>query len=82
MGPIVSLVRRHIMLDLPQDRWFCQLKGYSARHAAAVQRDETVMVAWLAVHDAVRLIVDPDNERSRRWGTVRLHQRAEAEPRE
>jgi hypothetical protein len=80
MGPIVSLVRLHVLKDLPAHEWFWQAKGFSARHAAVIERDTIVMTAWLAVRRAVDLIVDPQDSASRAWGVRRLHQRAE--PRE
>lgn len=70
MGPIASLVRRHVLLDLPQSEWFWQLRGYSARHAAAVERDVAVWEAWRAIVDGLQLLFR-DRDESRRWLTHR-----------
>lgn len=82
-GPVARAVVLMIRLEegglADANSWFWVVHGYFHRHAAAVERDEVTTLEWDAVYRAIRLIVDPDNERSRAWGVRRLHQRAELE---
>ena len=69
MGPIVSLVRRHVLLELPDAEWYWQLKGYSARHAVAVERDEAVMESWRAISEGLQLLFPRDHTEAWSWMT-------------
>jgi hypothetical protein len=75
MGPIASLVRRHILVELRGEEWYWQLLGCRGRHADAVERDALSALEWATVRRAVGSLGLEGDER-RRWCVRRLHQRA------
>ncbi len=81
MGPIVSLVRRQILLGIAgahPEHWYWQLRGYGARHLAAVERDADAMEAWRAIAEGLQLLFR-DPAKARRW-MVHPHPQLGARP--